>query len=125
MTIWLPEYSTISPADVVVCTSFRGRLDPIEPTCSKPPYIDMLIVRGSAETRLKSASTDSLSSHRTSTNVSLILSFMTGSASSVISVCSASDTGVASVRLSDSNCCAVGSVVGTGVSCAFTVVAVV
>ena len=41
ITIWFPEYRTISPDDVVVCLSSRGKLCPMEPTCSKPPYIDI------------------------------------------------------------------------------------
>ena len=33
--------SVESPAVVVVCTSFCGKAVPMEPTCSKPPYMDI------------------------------------------------------------------------------------
>ena len=62
----------MSPDDVVVCASFLGRFVPTDPTCSKPPYMDICMVSGSSSHNFRSSSTDSLSSHATSTIVSAI-----------------------------------------------------
>ena len=109
----------MSPACVRVSTSSRGRREPIGPTCSNPPYMDIRITSGADAASSFSASTDALSSHATVTGVPSIYScntsFIAGS-SVGCGVCGSSVTASAAVAVGAALCSA--NCVGAGCSVA-------